>query len=205
VHHLDNQVRTIPRIDFAFAGLQFDIREPVLTVPELRRDQLLKERMLGSSGDRNIAAIGQLDHAQRILQPLLGGYVAGHDGDGADIQLRRVQRQHQRHGVVRTGIGVEDDFLGGAGRGDSQRNYEACEDNRGNEGLLLNSETNARDDQNRPPDCRLQDLGIAPSVVVQSPSVKAKPEMRNPRMHLSACLPYNRTAKRVSQRVLDAG
>ena len=174
VHHFDDQVWAIPRIDFALAGRQIDIREAVLTVPELRRGQLLKERMLGSSGDRNIAAIGQRNHAQRILQPLLGGYVAGHDGDGADVQLRRVQRQHQRHGVVRTGIGIEDDFLGGTGRGDGQRNYEACGDNRGNEGLLVNSKTNTRDDQNRPPDCRLQNLGIAPSVVVQSHQCQGK-------------------------------
>src|SRR6266850_213756 len=46
---------------------------------------------------------------------LLGGGVAGDDGDGADVQLRRVERQHEGHGVIGAGIGVKNDFLAGGG------------------------------------------------------------------------------------------
>ena len=99
--------------------------------------------MLGSSGHGNIATIGQRDHAQRIFQALFSGYVAGYDGDSADIELRRVQRQHQGHGVVSPGVGVEDNFLGG-GRGCCQRHYDEC----GYEKLLVNSQTMARVNQN---------------------------------------------------------
>ena len=58
VHHLDDQIGAIARIDFTLAGRQFDIGEPVLAVPELGGDQFLEERMLGSGGDRNVAAVG---------------------------------------------------------------------------------------------------------------------------------------------------
>ncbi len=49
-------------------------------------------------------------------RPISAGDVAGHDGDGADIEFRRSERQHQGQRVIRAGIGIEDDFLGG-GRG----------------------------------------------------------------------------------------
>ena len=39
-------------------------------MPELRRDQFLVERMLRSAGDRQIAAAGERDDLQRILQAL---------------------------------------------------------------------------------------------------------------------------------------
>ena len=109
--------------------------------------------MLGASGDGDVATVGQRNHAERVFQTLLSSYVAGHDGDSADIELRRVQSQHQGHGVVSAGIGVEDNFLGG-GCGDGQRHYDEC----GYEELLLNSETMARVNQKRPPDCRLRDM-----------------------------------------------
>jgi hypothetical protein len=97
-------------------------------MPEFRGDQFLKQRMLRSSGDGNIAAVSQRHHAQRILQSLLGSDVTGYDGDCTDIQLRRVQRQHQGHGVVGAGIGVEDNFLGGAKGRSCERNQEECGD-----------------------------------------------------------------------------
>ncbi len=74
--------------------------------------------MLGTGGYRDVAAVRQRYHAQGIFQSLLGGDVAGDDRDGAHIEFRRVQRQHQGHGIVRAGIGVDDDLLRGAERGE---------------------------------------------------------------------------------------
>jgi len=57
VNHLNNQVRAKPSVRFALAGRQFHVGQAVLPVPELRRNQLLKERMLGPTRHGNIAAI----------------------------------------------------------------------------------------------------------------------------------------------------
>ncbi len=88
MHHLDNQIGAEAGVYFAFAGRQFDIGETVFTVPELSGDQFLKKRVLRSGCYRDVAAIGQGDHAQRIFQPLLRADVAGHDGNGADVEFR---------------------------------------------------------------------------------------------------------------------
>jgi hypothetical protein len=100
------------RIGFRFAGPELDIRQSVLAVPELGGDQFLKQRVLSSTGHGYVATVGQRYHAERIIQPLSGGHFARHYGDGTDVQLGRVERQHHGHGVVGTGIGVEDDLLG---------------------------------------------------------------------------------------------
>ena len=88
VHQLNNEIRAITRVNFAFAGREFDIRQPILTVPELCCDQLLKERMLRSGCDRNVAAVGERHQAQSILQALNGGHISRNHGDGTNIQLR---------------------------------------------------------------------------------------------------------------------
>ncbi len=112
MHHLDDQVWSEMRIHFALAGRQFDIRQSILAMPELSRNEFLEERMLRPGRDGNIASIRQGNHAQRIFQSLTGGHVSRDHGDGAYVQFRRIQRQHQCQRVVGTGIGVEDDFLG---------------------------------------------------------------------------------------------
>jgi len=42
---------------------QLHIRQPILPVPEFRRDQLLKQRMLRPAGNRNVAALRQIKAA----------------------------------------------------------------------------------------------------------------------------------------------
>ncbi len=95
---------------------------------ELGRDQLLKERVLGSGGHGDIAAVGKRNHAQRILQTHLGGNVAGNDRDRADVEFGRVEREHQGQGVVGAGVGVENDLLGSAGGTD-----QYCGEQRGDD------------------------------------------------------------------------
>ena len=90
-------------------------------MPELGGNQFLKERMLGSGGHGNVAAVGERNHAQSIFQSLLCGDVAGNDSDGAHVEFRRIQGQHQGHGIVGARVGIEDDFLGRAGGGRDQR------------------------------------------------------------------------------------
>ncbi len=111
VHHLDDEVRPEVRIHFAFAGRQFDIRQTILAMPELGRDQFLKEGMLRSGGDWNVATVGERNHPQRILQALTCSHVSRDDRDGAHVQFRRIQREHQGQSVVGSRIGVENDLF----------------------------------------------------------------------------------------------
>ena len=117
VDHLDDEVWAKMRIHFALAGRQFDIRQTILAMPELSRDELLEERMLRSGSDGNIAPVGERYHAQRILQPLTGRDVSRDNSDGAHVEFRRIERQHQGQRVVRSGIGIENDFLAAAEAG----------------------------------------------------------------------------------------
>src|SRR5579883_2834711 len=50
--------------------------------------------LLRAGGHRDVAAARQRYHAQRVVEPHRRGDVARHDGDGADVKLGRVQRQH---------------------------------------------------------------------------------------------------------------
>ena len=112
VDELDDEVGTEAGVDLALAGRKLDVGQAVLAVPQLSRDQLLKQRVLCSRGDGDIAAVCERHHPQRILQAHFGGDVARHNGDGADIEFGRSERQHQGKRVIGPGVGVEDDFLG---------------------------------------------------------------------------------------------
>jgi len=125
MHHFDDQVGSEARIDLAFSGRQFDIGEAVLAVPEFRSDQFLEEWMLGSGGDWDVATVGERGHAEGVFESLLGGYIAGDDGDGSNVQFRGIQRQHQSHGVIGAGVGIDDDFPGGAGRWNYEKEEES--------------------------------------------------------------------------------
>src|SRR2546422_6862173 len=57
VHHLDDEIRSKPGVNFALARRKLNVGKTVFAVPELRRNQLLKERMLGAGSNRDIAAI----------------------------------------------------------------------------------------------------------------------------------------------------
>src|SRR5882672_11223549 len=83
----DDQVGAEARVHFALAGRQLDVGEAVFPVPELGGDKFLEERMLCAGSDGNVATIGERNHAEGVFQALLGGGVAGDDGDGADVQL----------------------------------------------------------------------------------------------------------------------
>jgi len=87
VHQFDDEVGAPAGVDFAFAGREVDIGEAVPAVPELGGDQLLKERMLSAGGDGDVTAIGQGDHAQGVIETLLGSDVSGDDGDRADVEF----------------------------------------------------------------------------------------------------------------------
>ena len=91
VHQLDDEIGTEAGVDLALAGRQFDVGQAVLAVPELGGDQLLKERMLCSGGDGDIAAVRERDHAQGIFEAHFRGDVAGHDRDGADVEFGRIR------------------------------------------------------------------------------------------------------------------
>ena len=106
------KIRAEARVHFALACWKFDIRQAILPVPHLSRDELLKQRVLCSRGNGDIAAVCERHHPQRVLQAHFPGDVARHNGDGADIEFGRSERQHEGKRVIRAGIGVEDDFLG---------------------------------------------------------------------------------------------
>ena len=74
----------------------------------------MEERVLRAAGDGNVAAIGEGDHAKSVLKALARGDVAGDDSDGAEVELWGIEGQHEGHGVVGPGVGVEDDFFRGS-------------------------------------------------------------------------------------------
>src|SRR5690242_11325782 len=115
VYQLDDEVRSKARIDFAFAGWQFDVRQAILSMPELSGDEFLKQWMLRPRRNWNVTTIRERNHPQRILEPLYRRHIAGNDRDGAHVQLWRVKREHQRHCVVGSGVGIENDFLRSSG------------------------------------------------------------------------------------------
>ena len=108
VNHLDDEIRTKPRVRLAFRRWQLDVRQPILPVPELRGDQLLIQRMLRPSRDRNVAAPRQRNDLQRILQSLLRVHVAWHYRQRLHFELRRIQSEDDGHGIVGAWIGVDD-------------------------------------------------------------------------------------------------
>ena len=114
MHQLDYEIRPKTRIYLAFAGRQFDIRQTIFAVPELSRDQFLKQWMLRSGCDWDVTAMDKRDHPQRVLQALTCGHVSGNYRNRAHVQFRRVECQHQRQRVVGSGIGIKNDlFCGG--------------------------------------------------------------------------------------------
>ena len=96
----------------------------------LGRDEFLKQGMLCPGRDGNIATVGKRNHPQRIFQPLTCSHVSGDHGDGAHIEFGRIKRQHQRQGVIASGVGVEDDLLGS--RIGRERVYQPDQDQRCN-------------------------------------------------------------------------
>ena len=124
VNHFDDEVGGEPRVGLALARGEFDVGKAVLAVPELGGDELLRERMLGAVGDGNIAAVGERDHAESILETLRLDYVSGHDGERTDVEFGRVEREHDGHGVVGAGVGIDDDFFGCGEGGKGKKNCE---------------------------------------------------------------------------------
>ena len=103
-------IRSGPKRESAlhFDARQLDSGQTILAVPELRRDQLLIQRMLRSAGHRQIASPGERHQLERVLQTLPPVDVAGHDGQRLDFQFGRVQGQQNRHRVIDTRIGIND-------------------------------------------------------------------------------------------------
>jgi hypothetical protein len=97
--------------------------------------------MLGAGGNGNIATVGERNHAEGVLQALLRGDIARDNGDGADIELRRIERQHERHGVIGSGIGIKDDSLTGAGSGQSKDRRKENRKQEGSEVAACKNET----------------------------------------------------------------
>jgi hypothetical protein len=83
--------------------------QPVVAVPAGRLLALrVHQRSRGPGPDRHVPAV-----AQRQQPPGVGGgrghrHVAEHRADGQQVDLRRRQRQHDRHGVVDARVGVDD-------------------------------------------------------------------------------------------------
>ncbi len=130
VDHLDNEVGPEAGVGFAFRGRQVDVGKAVCAVPELRGDEFLEKRMLRSACDGDVAATGQGSQLQRVFQPLFGVDVTGDDGNGAHIEFRGGQSQHDRECIVSAGVGIDDDFLGSRRRGFQSRRI--CGSCRGN-------------------------------------------------------------------------
>ena len=88
VNQLNDEIGPKARINFALARRKFHVAQAVFAVPELRRDQLLEKWMTRTRTHRDVTAVRQRHHAQRILEAHLHRHIARHDSDGADIQFR---------------------------------------------------------------------------------------------------------------------
>ncbi len=55
---------------------------------------------------RHVGSADELEHAQRVLHFLIAPGVAGHHGDAEDLDIRRLQQDHQRHLVRSAGTGA---------------------------------------------------------------------------------------------------
>src|SRR5262249_10115537 len=97
------------------------IGEAVLAVPELGGDELLKKRLQSTTGDGNITTVGERNHAESVFEALFGGDIAGNDGDSANIQLGRIEREHESHGIIGDGVGVKNDFFADCGGGQNEK------------------------------------------------------------------------------------
>ena len=81
--------------------------EPGLPVHVLCHLRVADQRAVGTGGDRNVAAAGELEHAQRVGGRLVERLVAVDGGDPEQLELRARERQQQRHRVVVPGVAVD--------------------------------------------------------------------------------------------------
>src|SRR5207237_1315444 len=61
---------------------------------------------------RDVTSVRQRHHPQRVFESLRRSHVSRHYRDSSNVELRRIERQYQSHGIVRARIGVKNDFLG---------------------------------------------------------------------------------------------
>src|SRR4030081_1719590 len=108
---LNDDVGTEAGINLAFTRGQFNVCQAVLAMPELGCDQFLEKRMQCARSNWNVTPVREGHHSQRVLQTHCRRDVSWHDGDCTDIQLRRVEGEHERQRVVSAGVSVEDDFF----------------------------------------------------------------------------------------------
>ena len=71
--------------------------------------ELTYQRPLGPGGDRDLAATGQVEHAQGVRRRLGERLVPVHGRDAEQLQLGARERQQQRDRIVVPWITVEDD------------------------------------------------------------------------------------------------
>ena len=90
-------------------GGQVGAVEAALAV-HVRGDRALAhERPVGAAVDRDVAAAGELEHAQGVRGRLLDRLVAADGRDADELELGRGEREQERDRVVVAGIAVEDD------------------------------------------------------------------------------------------------
>ena len=80
-------------------------------MPVLRGNQFLIQRMLRPCRDRNVAASGERNNLQCVFQSLPCIDVARHNRKRFHLEFGRIQGQKDSHGIIRTGIGINDDSL----------------------------------------------------------------------------------------------
>jgi hypothetical protein len=69
--------------------------------------------MLGAFCHRNIAAIYEGQNSQGVIEAHVGSNIAGDNADPFYIEFWRVDGEKDCEGVVRSGVGIYDDFLQG--------------------------------------------------------------------------------------------
>ena len=84
------------------------ISDPVRTVRLLRRLERLDDGPAGPGEDRHVGPAAQRQHRSRVLDHLIERDIAGHAGDGDELDLRRRAGQEQGERVVDPRVDIED-------------------------------------------------------------------------------------------------
>jgi len=90
--------RAEARVHLHWLGGSSMLARPVLAVPELGGDEFLKSGCCAPAATECAALRG--NHAEGIFRPCLAVVLPGTTVMAPDVQLRRMERQHEGHGVI---------------------------------------------------------------------------------------------------------
>lgn len=109
-HRLDDEIGGMTGLERHFRRRQIGAVEAGLAVHVLRRHQVARQRPVRAGEDPHVRPPGQFADLARVQRGQVERNIAGDAGDAENLQLRRGERQQDRHRVVLPRVGVDDDL-----------------------------------------------------------------------------------------------